>query len=127
MEKVQPVVSIIDDDRSVRQSIARLLASCGLEAETFASAQEYFEAEHSNGVACLILDVYLGGMTGIELYEHLTATGQAPPVIFITAHDDEQTRESIRAQAAVASRKPFDSLSLLEALGKALGRDLGHC
>ena len=94
--------------------------------ETYSSAQEYLEAEHADGVDCLILDIYLGGKTGIELYEDLTARGTAPPVIFISAHDDEQTRDRIRAQAAVAYfRKPFDCVSLLDALGRTLGRDLG--
>ena len=120
----QPSISVVDDDYSVRRSVARLLLSCGLEVETFASANEYLESEHPKGVACLILDVYLDGMSGIDLYQTLQSSGHAPPVIFITAHDDESTLAHIRGHVAAAClRKPFDSSTLLTELGHILDRD----
>jgi FixJ family two-component response regulator len=128
MQELQPTVSVVDDDYSVRRSIVRLLVSCGLAVEAFASAQEYLEADHPNGVDCLILDVYLGGMSGIELSERLAASDAPPPIIFITAHDDEQTRELVRRRVAAGYfRKPFDPPSLLATLGHVLGRDFGDC
>ncbi|HQR39684.1 MAG TPA: response regulator [Blastocatellia bacterium] len=120
------VVSVIDDDLSVRRAVARLIASAGFGAEVFASAQEYLDATHDQGVACLILEVHLGGMSGIELAEKLEAGGEAPPVIFITAHDDEATRERARKCGATGYlRKPFDGTSLLQMISDALARKDG--
>lgn len=117
------VVSVIDDDLSVRRAVARLITSAGLEAEVFASAQEYLDAKHEQGVACLVLDVQLGGMSGIELAEHLERGGAAPPMIFITAHDDDATRERARRCGAKGYlRKPFDGMRLLEMISDIISR-----
>lgn len=102
------------------------MASCGLSVETYASAPEFLAAEHPVGIACLILDVHLGKMSGIELRERLDASGSAPPVIFITAHDTGPTRELVRRLGVAGYfRKPFEDESLLAAVGRAIGRDLG--
>ena len=124
MRESQPTVLVVDDDYSVRRSLVRLLTSYGLAVEAFASAQEYLDADHPKRVDCLIVDVYLVGMNGIELATRLAAAGAPPPVIFITAHDDEQTRDLIRGRAAAAYfRKPFDPLLLLAAIARILGHD----
>jgi FixJ family two-component response regulator len=121
-----PIICIVDDDLSVRRALARLIASCGLGVETFSSAQEYLAAGHPDGVACLIVDVHLSRTTGFDLVARLAASGDRPPVIVITAHDDKATREQVRLCGAMAYlRKPFESTSLLAALGTAIGRDLG--
>lgn len=121
----EPVICIIDDDPSVRRALARLVRSCGLPAETFASAREYLEAPHADGVACVVLDVHLGQVSGLELRERIVAQPSPPPVILMTAHDDAATREKIRKCGAPGYLcKPFESTALFLAIGQAIGRDL---
>jgi FixJ family two-component response regulator len=121
-----PIICIVDDDLSVRRALARLIVSYGLIVETFASAQDYLGAGHPDGVACLIVDVHLARSSGFDLLARLAAVGDSPPVIVITAHDDAATREQVRRSGAMAYlRKPFESSSLLSAVGQAIGWDLG--
>jgi FixJ family two-component response regulator len=116
---------VVDDDMSVRRALARLLRSRKLVVETCASAEEYMTASRPCGVACLILDIHLGAMSGLDLLERLVEQGIAPPVIVITAHDSPQLRERARELGAVSFfRKPFDATSLLDAVGSVLGADL---
>jgi FixJ family two-component response regulator len=118
-----PVV-VVDDDHSVRRAVARLLRSSMLDVETCASAEEYLSSPHLNVVACLILDVHLGAMSGLELLEHLVARGAAPPVIVITAQDSPTVRERARELGAFGYfRKPFDPTSLLDAVRDAVAGD----
>lgn len=120
-----PLVLLVDDDVSVRRALARLIHSCGLDVETFTSAEEFLAAPRPRAIACIILDVHLGGMSGPDLYRRLADEGDAPPVIFITAHDTPQVRSQATAFADAAYlRKPFDSTLLLDAVGHAVGRDL---
>jgi FixJ family two-component response regulator len=117
------VICVVDDDLSVRRALARLIASCGLRVETYASASEYLESPHTDGVACLIVDVHLARTNGFDLLARLAATVGAPPAIVITAHDDAATRERASASGASAYlRKPFESAALLAAVGHAIGR-----
>ncbi len=119
------VICIVDDDPSVRRALARLVRSCGLRVETFASASEYLDAEHPEGVACVVLDVYLGHMSGLDLRKQIVAQEDHPPVILMTAHDDATTRERIaRSGAPGYLRKPFEASALLSAIGAAIGRNL---
>ena len=121
MEAVAPV-AVVDDDASVRRALSRLLRSAGFEVSTFGSAREYLDARHLHEANCLVLDVHLGGMSGFELEERLRETGSMVPVIFITAHDDETTRERARrAGASAYLPKPFDATALLDAVRSALG------
>lgn len=117
----RPLVAIVDDDASVRKALKRLLASAGLDAITFASGAEYLEAGRSAAPGCLVLDIHLGGMSGFDLHQRLMAAGEAVPVILITAHDDEPTRQRAQ-QTGVAAylRKPLDASTLLEAIHAAL-------
>ena len=127
MDMTTPVISVVDDDASVRRSLVRLIRSCGLTAESFESAEEFLAGPHDGEVACVILDVHMSGMSGIELNELLSATPSHPPVIIMTAHDDESTRHyAATHDVAGFLRKPFESGALLEAVGRAIHRDLQY-
>jgi FixJ family two-component response regulator len=118
---IPELISIVDDDESVRQGLSRLLTTVGFAVNTFASAEEYLSSDHLERVDCLILDVRMSGMSGIELQRQLAANHSEVPVIFITAHEEETER----AQALVGSTrtvliKPFSEEALLNAISKAL-------
>lgn len=118
-----PIVSIVDDDPSVRRALHRLVEAAGYAVETFASAEEFLDSTPRGRSACLILDVHLNGMNGLELKERLVERGSVTPVIFITAHDDAPTRERIeRAGAAAYLAKPFDRQALIGAIRGALAK-----
>jgi FixJ family two-component response regulator len=117
-----PAIAIVDDDRSVRQALQRLVHSAGYAVQTFGSAGEFLDSLSQSLPACLILDIHLGGMSGFELQERLTADGMGVPVIFITAYDDGPTRKRIeRSGAAGHLWKPLDEQDLLEAIGRVIG------
>jgi FixJ family two-component response regulator len=102
-------VAIVDDDDSVRAGIESLLNSVGIKTRTFASAEEYLRLEDSAAVLCLILDMRLPGMSGLELQRRLHAKGLGPPTIFVTAEDDVDVRAQMEQAGAVAVlRKPCD-------------------
>ena len=112
-------VIVVDDDLAVRRALRRLLLSAGYEVTAFGSAQELLDS--GAAADCFILDVHLGAMNGFELDERLRASGSAAPVIFITAHDDEATRDRARrAHPQGYLRKPFGADTLLEAVRSAL-------
>jgi len=122
MDMPTPVISIVDDDPSVRRALNRLVGSAGYLVETFASAQDFLDSSGSTRTACLVLDIYLDGMTGFELQNKLEADRRAIPIIFMTAHDDPATRERIaRSGAAGYLGKPFDGQALLDAILRAAG------
>ena len=123
MPRTRPIVSIIDDDESVRRALKRLLCSAGLHAEAFASAEEYLQSAGATPPACLVLDVQLPGLSGLDLQARLDAEGRGVPVVFISAFDDERARDqALRAGAVAFLQKPFEDRSLLDAVGKALCR-----
>jgi FixJ family two-component response regulator len=116
-----PVISIIDDDDSVRTSTSRLVRSLGFITHTFASAEDFLDSPHLPGTGCLIVDVQMPGMTGIELQELLRAQGHSVPIIFISAFPDK----SIKAQALEGGAlgflsKPFQPTALIECINIAL-------
>lgn len=116
------MISIVDDDLSVRRALRRLIQSAGYLVETFASAPEFLRSAPSARTACLVLDIYLEGMTGFELQEQLVADDVAIPIIFMTAHDDAATRDRIRrSEAAGYLGKPFDGQALLDAIRRVAG------
>jgi FixJ family two-component response regulator len=118
-----PVTAIVDDDPSVRRALQRVVEAGGYRAKTFASAHEFLDALPRYRVACLVLDIYLGGMSGFDLLARLGADGMRFPVILITAHDDAPTRERIeKSRVAGHLMKPFDGPALLDAIGRAIGR-----
>ena len=120
LEKEQvarPIVSIVDDDLSVRESLKMLFESADFDAEVFGSAEEFLTVGHLRESACLVLDVQLPGMSGIELQNRLRAEGHNITVIFITAHPDEHTRElAMHAGALRFFSKPFKGKDLLRAI-----------
>ena len=116
-----PTISVIDDDASVRTATARLLGSMGFSAHAFASAQEFLLSPRLRETSCLIADVEMPGMSGIELQEYLIAQGHETPIIFITAYPQDRIREQVmRAGAVDFLSKPFDEPRLLECVKRAL-------
>ena len=122
-----PSVSIIDDDESVRVATNRLVRSLGYVAHTFASADGFLQSPHVNDTACVIADVQMPGMSGIELQSHLIAQGRSVPMIFITAFPEESIRSrALKAGAVGFLSKPFDGTILIECIDIALKRhDVG--
>lgn len=122
-----PLISVVDDDISVRKSLDRLIRSAGLGVRLFASAEEFLSSNHANP-DCLILDVRLPGMSGIELHKHLGSCSSNIPIIFITAHgSDEAARAEAASDRTVAYLiKPFSGDELLDAVHKALTWNLGQ-
>jgi len=117
-----PLVSVVDDDISVRKSLDRLIRSVRLDVSVFASAEEFLDANGPRKADCLILDVRLPGMSGIELHRQLLAREFNVPVIFITAHgSDDQARSAAASAWTVAYfTKPFSGDDLLDAINTAL-------
>jgi FixJ family two-component response regulator len=115
------LVSVVDDDESVRESLPDLLRELGFAAQTFASAEEFLASDQIAATQCLMLDVSMPGMSGPELYQALVSRGQAIPTIFITARADESLRRQLIARGAVdCLYKPFSELALKAALSAAL-------
>jgi FixJ family two-component response regulator len=116
-----PVISIIDDDESVREATKSLVRSLGYDATTFTSAEEYLQSAHAQDSSCLITDVHMSGMTGADLQERLLAEGNHTPMIFMTAFSEEKIRSRVLAAGALGFlSKPFDDERLIECLDKAL-------
>ena len=114
-------VALVDDDLSVRRALPRLLKSGGYETRTFASAQELLESGLASSASCFLLDIHLERASGFDLLDRLRTSGVTAPVIFITAFDDDASRERARVAGAFAFlRKPFDGSSLLDAVAGAL-------
>ena len=117
----RPLLSIIDDDESVRESLPDLLREFGFAARAFSSAEEFLSSDSVSQTKCLILDVAMPGMTGLDLQKELRRLGQEIPVIFITAQKDETIRQQALKQGAVNFLyKPFSDTALLEALNAAV-------
>ena len=115
-----PMISIVDDDESVRESTKALLRSLGYSARTFASAEEFLDSDLDE-TNCLILDVQMTGLSGVELLERLTAEGRQTPVIFVTAFPDERIRNHVLDAGAVGFlRKPVNDEKLICCLDTAL-------
>ena len=118
-------VYIVDDDESLRKALQRLLKSAGHQALTFASAEEFLDAASYSGQGCIILDIRLPGISGLELQKRLAAQGANYSVIFITAHDNPQWLERAQQAGVVAYlRKPFNEKSLLEAIQRACNKEM---
>ena len=117
------VVSIVDDDDLMRSALEGLLKAVGLPARAFASAEEFLESGQQHDTACLIADIRMSGMSGLELQARLNAERLRIPTIFITAHGDERMRmQALRAGAVEFLAKPFDNKALLESVRAALAR-----
>ena len=121
------IIAVVDDDESVRESLADLAESVGYEAALFASAEEFLQAVHQrDSLACLILDVRLPGMSGVELYTHLRQRLRSIPTIFITAHADPGMNTWATKPGVIAVLyKPFQPEVLLQVVRKAILQSRG--
>ena len=114
-------IAIVDDDRWIRGSLERLLTSAGFRAESFVSAEQYLDGGDHDGLGCVILDIRLPGMSGLELGRRLATDLHRVPVVFISAHDEPQVRHEAAQTGAIAFLgKPFDVVELLTAVHRAL-------
>ena len=117
-------VFIVDDDSDIRASMRRLLKTVGLHAELFATAQEFLQQQMPKGPSCLVLDMRLPGMSGLEVQRNLIDSGVNIPIIFITAHGDiPMTVKAMKSGAVEFLTKPFRDQDLLDAIEQALRRD----
>ena len=122
MNQDNPLVCVIDDDSLVRESLRRLLSSVGFVVKTFASAEEYLSSDQPGRIDCLLLDVRMPGMSGIELERQLVADHFEIPVVFITAHEEETApRQALDGHARTVLIKPFSEEALLNAINNVLG------
>jgi len=120
------LVSVVDDDESVRESLPDLLRELGFEVEAFSSAEAFLASEYLGLTQCLILDIAMPGMSGLDLQQELKCRGQDIPIVFITAQAEESLRPLALEQGAVAYLlKPFGDAALLEALNTALAPSRG--
>jgi FixJ family two-component response regulator len=124
MSQDPAVVFVVDDDESMRRSLATLLRSVGLDARVFSTPQEFMETKRSEVAGCLLLDVRLPGMSGLAFQEQLAKAGIGLPIIFITGHGDvPMTVRAMKAGAVEFLTKPFDDQVLLDAIHAAIERD----
>ena len=118
---MRPLISVVDDDESVRESLPDLLREFGFEAQTFSSAEEFLASESVADTNCLLLDVAMPGMSGPDLQQELKTREQSIPIVFITAARDASVRTRLLAQGAVECLfKPFEPADLVQALNAAL-------
>jgi RNA polymerase sigma factor (sigma-70 family) len=124
MSVPKSIVFVVDDDPLVRHSVADLLGSAGFPAQTFESATEFMRVKHPDISACLILDLELPGLSGLDLQAELAASGNELPIIFLTGHGDiPKTVRAMKAGAVEFLTKPFRTQELLQAVRQALSRD----
>jgi FixJ family two-component response regulator len=120
------LISIIDDDESVRRTTTRLIESFGFRAAAFESAEKFVSSHHLNDASCLIVDVRMPGMDGLQLQSQMAMAGRRIPIIFITAYDDKESRRRAMQAGAVAFlQKPFGDEQLLEIIHSALRHEKG--
>jgi FixJ family two-component response regulator len=119
--ELPPLISVVDDDESVRESLPDLLKEFGFAAQAFSSAEEFLTSNYLHDTKCLILDVAMPGLSGPDLQRELARRRREIPIVFITAHRDETVRPRLIKQGAVECLfKPFSDSDLLEALNSAL-------
>jgi FixJ family two-component response regulator len=119
--KAKTLISVVDDDESMREAMRGLMKSLGYTAEAFASAEEFLNSRQVPRTSCLIADVHMPGMTGLELHHHLVASGKTIPTILITAYPDDSVRERALGDGVVCYlSKPFDESDLLACIHAAL-------
>ena len=123
MSTEAPTVLVVDDDASMREVLQSLLESVGLRVETFKTAQDFLDRRPLEGLACLVLDVRLPGLSGLDLQKELTRSGSPIPIVFITGHGDvAMSVQAMKAGAVEFLTKPFRDQQLLDAIQQALAR-----
>jgi FixJ family two-component response regulator len=124
MTETRPVVYIVDDDAGIREALDSLIRSVGFEVQAFASARDFLSSKLPNAIGCLVLDVRLPGLSGLDLQRELTLAGVHIPIIFITGHGDiPMTVSAMKAGAVEFLTKPFRDQDLLDAIHQAIERD----
>jgi FixJ family two-component response regulator len=124
VKPAEAVVFVVDDDAAVREALCSLIRSVGLNAEAFASAQDFLRSPRPDAAACLVLDVRMPGLSGLDLQRELAGSGERIPIIFITGHGDiPMSVRAMKAGAAEFLPKPFRDQDLLDAIAQALERD----
>jgi FixJ family two-component response regulator len=124
MRETDATVFVVDDDAPMRESLMNLIRSVGLRAELFASAREFLRSKHPDVPSCLVLDVRLPGLSGLDLQRRTTEAGMEIPIIFITGHGDiPMSVRAMKAGAVEFLTKPFRDQDLLDAIQQALERD----
>jgi FixJ family two-component response regulator len=124
MKEAEPIIFVIDDDESIREALKDLLESVGLLVETFASAPEFLQSSHPDVPSCLVLDVRMPGLSGLDLQQEMADANIHTPIIFITGHGDiPMTVRAMKAGAVEFLTKPFRDQDLLDAIQQALDRD----
>ena len=124
MKEAEATVFVVDDDESIREALRDLLESVGLRVETFASAPEFLQSRRSDVPGCLVLDIRLPGLSGLDLQREMAVANINTPIIFITGHGDiPMTVRAMKAGAVEFLTKPFRDQDLLDAIQQALGRD----
>jgi FixJ family two-component response regulator len=124
MAESKAIVFVVDDDLSIREALGSLIRSAGLKVETFASAQEFLARRRADMPSCLVLDVRLPGLSGLELQKRMAEVNIEIPIIFITGHGDVPTTvQAMKAGAVEFLTKPFRDEDLLEAIQQAIKRD----
>ena len=128
MAELEPTVYVVDDDALVRRSMERLIRMAGFKVQTFESAQDFLGYNRSEGPACLVLDVRLPGLSGLELQQELSQSGKQIPIVFLTGHGDiPMSVRAMKAGAAEFLTKPVKQRTLLEAIQAAIERDRMTC
>jgi FixJ family two-component response regulator len=123
----EPIVFAVDDDASMREALSRLFRSVGMRAQIFASAQEFLRFKRPDAPACLVLDVRLPGLSGLDLQRELAAANRGIPIIFITGHGDiPMSVEAMKAGAVEFLTKPFRDQALLDAIRQAIQCDCAN-
>lgn len=121
---MKQLIAIVDDDHSAREAAISLVRALGFEAVAFASAADFLQSQQRAQTACLILDMRMPGMNGLDLYRHLAAAGTPPPTVLITAHPEDGGRErALAAGLRFYLSKPLDPNELLGCIRAALGQD----
>jgi CheY-like chemotaxis protein len=121
---VPPYIAIVDDEEPVRKALKRLLRASGLEAESYASGKDFLESRAERQPDCVVLDLHMPGMSGLEVLRELRAGRASPPAVMITAYDEPATREQcLAAGAAAYLRKPLDERLLLNAISATVKRN----
>ena len=128
MPESDAIIVVVDDDPSVREALGGLIRSAGLRVETFASAQEFLARPRPVAPGCLVLDIRLPGLSGLDLQKRLAEINLEIPIIFITGHGDVPTSvQAMKAGALEFLTKPFDDQDLLDAIHQAIERDRAAC
>ena len=123
MNEIEPMVFIVDDDNSVRRALKRLVSSVGIKVETFVSAQDFLAREQYAGPCCLVLDVRMPGLSGLDLQEELARVDRVLPIIFITGHGSiPMSVRAMKAGAVDFVEKPVDEQILLDLIQNAIGQ-----